>query len=428
MRILFTILCITHLSVTITYSQITEPICGIKYINDKIFSINKRVHSSNYEKTTNSIDTTVHTIPIVFHILLNDKQINEIGGIINIEHTLASLLENINASFSASSQDTNIIPPELKQFVGHTNIRFGLARRTPWNSTSKGYQVKVVPLSGFNIDGDIGSKIGFSDAKYSTFNGLSAWDVSSYINVWIVNPLINGRTTNLSGLTISNLLTKTYSIPEEEVGIIIGYSILKHSITYKSLIHELGHFFSLSHIWGDDDGLCLQNGGSDDGINDTPVQSGPTSGCPIFPFFDSCTNSGNGIFFMNYMDYSSNNCRVFFTKEQCQKMNATIAPAGNLFSLTMSEDILYPQSLAEDLTCDIVPNPIVEKLNILFNNTTKDLQKITILSVTGKIVFSESIVSQKRYYSFDISLLPVGTYILKAIFSNSQMIRKIYKQ
>jgi hypothetical protein len=45
----------------------------------------------------------------------------------------------------------------------------------------------------------------------------------------------------------------------------------------KIAIHEVGHWLSLKHVWGDADG-CTPN--QDDGLEDTPRQSTSTVGCP----------------------------------------------------------------------------------------------------------------------------------------------------
>ncbi len=86
----------------------------------------------------------------------------------------------------------------------------------------------------------------------------------------------------------------------------------------RTVTHEVGHWLNLDHIWGN--GGCA----SDDQVGDTPSQFMESSGCPTYPSFDACTPGGDGIMFMNYMDYSDDNCMNMFTQGQATRMMAAI--------------------------------------------------------------------------------------------------------
>jgi hypothetical protein len=103
--------------------------------------------------------------------------------------------------------------------------------------------------------------------------------------------------------------------------------------------HEVGHCFGLYHIWGDDGNSCSGS----DGISDTPNQTGATFGCLTYPATDACTPSGNGIMFMNYMDYSDDNCLNIFTQEQASVMVGTI---NSFYSSLLSSNGCEPVSVA----------------------------------------------------------------------------------
>src|SRR5205085_9586621 len=99
--------------------------------------------------------------------------------------------------------------------------------------------------------------------------------------------------------------------------------------------HEVGHYFGLYHIWGDeagcvgDDfeqlpGTCLLpaglfnpagqgNTGAD--IGDTPNQADYTSNCPAGSTTDACATAAPGKMYQNFMDYTQDACYSMFTKK-----------------------------------------------------------------------------------------------------------------
>lgn len=87
----------------------------------------------------------------------------------------------------------------------------------------------------------------------------------------------------------------------------------------RTATHEIGHWFNLYHIWGDQAGCA-----TDDQVNDTPLQDWYHSGVPTFPQV-SCNNGPNGDMFMNYMDYVDDACYCLFTLEQAIRMDACLA-------------------------------------------------------------------------------------------------------
>jgi len=87
----------------------------------------------------------------------------------------------------------------------------------------------------------------------------------------------------------------------------------------RTATHEIGHYFNLRHIWGDEDACA-----ADDGIDDTPKQAKATYGCPAWPQVDMCASSSPGYMFENYMDYSDDACLVLFTTEQVDVIRTTL--------------------------------------------------------------------------------------------------------
>jgi hypothetical protein len=86
----------------------------------------------------------------------------------------------------------------------------------------------------------------------------------------------------------------------------------------RSATHEIGHFFNLRHIWGDNP-ICAGS----DFVDDTPNAEAPNFGKPTFPHV-SCNNGPNGDMFMNYMDYSDDDSMFMFTPGQVARMHTTL--------------------------------------------------------------------------------------------------------
>ncbi len=87
----------------------------------------------------------------------------------------------------------------------------------------------------------------------------------------------------------------------------------------KTAVHETGHWLGLLHTF---EGYSCDGPG--DYIDDTPVQSTATDGCPVDPKKRSCENQKEGESdpIHNYMDYSIDECYEGFSVLQVERMRS----------------------------------------------------------------------------------------------------------
>jgi hypothetical protein len=258
-----------------------------------------RTISTRGQIKARQLNSTVY-IPVVFHIVL------DIPNLVTDDQVQA-VLDTLNKDFSGANADSVKIPSYFKPLFGKSAIQFSLARRTPDGDPTTGIERIITSKTSFGLDDGV---------KHSYSGGVASWNTSKYLNFWIC-PLAGGL---LGYGTIPEDGT-----PPSDEGVVIEYrSLPGGSLTAfnggKTLTHEVGHFFNLYHIWGDDDGSCT---GSDD-VGDTPNQADATSGCPTGVLLDKCTPAGDGVMYQNYMDYSDDPCLVMFTNGQVDRMESAL--------------------------------------------------------------------------------------------------------
>jgi hypothetical protein len=252
----------------------------------------------------------ITTIPVVFHILLPNPDIVS-------ESQVQAQLDTLNRSFFGTNGDSVRIPAYFKPFFGKSTIQFCLAKRTPDGDETNGIVRKSTSSASFSANDAM---------KYAASGGANSWNTDEYLNVWICS-----LSDNVLGYaTFPNIGAQV------EQGVVVDYrSLLGGSAanynTGKTLVHEVGHYFSLFHIWGDDNGLCTGT----DHVDDTPNQGNATNGCFTGIRTDNCTADGTGIMYQNYMDYSYDQCLVLFTNGQVARMQTALAT--NRLSLLSSK-------------------------------------------------------------------------------------------
>ncbi len=311
--------------------------------------LEKHILNRKIQPTSKTSNTNILKIPVVVHVLYKTDQQNISDA------QIRSQLKVMNEDFRKLNPDTVKIPDVWKNLAADTHIEFCLATKDPAGNTTNGIIRRPTKINSFTTDDKV---------KYTIQGGDDAWDTKKYLNIWVCN-LTGGL------LGYGEFPTNSYS---NTYGFVVAYyafgtegNVNSNTKRGRTTIHEISHCFNLRHIWADDGGGCS----IDDGIDDTPKQAGPSSGCPKFPYKDACQIDSPGIMFMNYMDYSNDACMNMFTEGQALRMRSAI-------------ELFYP-TLNNPLLCDTV---ILSGTNAMLKAINNPVGEICSDSVMPQIVVS----------------------------------------
>ena len=350
-------------------------------------------------------NTTI-TIPVVVHVIYKTTSQN-------ISDTqVHSQIDILNKDYGRTNTDTTHTPAPFKSQAVNTGIQFCLASRDVNGDWTNGIIRKQTSVTQFGVDDAM---------KFSSSEGDDAWDPEKYFNIWVCN--LDPSLVGYAEFPYEN------SSPSSSYGVVINYLGFGKGGTAKppynlgrTATHEIGHCFNLEHIWGDDGGDCSAT----DYVDDTPDQSDYSIGCNTFPYVDACT-SGNGIMFMNYMDYSDDVCMNMFTEGQANRMIAAI----NMYypSLITSDGCQLPTTIKEKLSEQQIgtyPNPVSGILTMNINTISPADLQINIYNTVGEIVASSKAVSfTGGSITMDLSDRPNGLYFVRVMQESGSVTKKI---
>ncbi len=181
--------------------------------------------------------------------------------------------------------------------------------------------------------------------------------------------------------------------------------------------HEVGHYFDLQHIWGDNDQqipALPQSCTDDDGIADTPYQlvsnqspyisnNPPGAEPPVTPggeayyYHASCT-ALKGDMYMNFMDYLDNRGMNMFTLGQKDWAHTAIRTfRSNLYSTGNVTAVFGPPptvSASGPYCCPVTSTKYIVLDALCFTTTTRVRYDLEILpSAGGSITFGGSLTT-----------------------------------
>lgn len=292
-------------------------------------------------------------IPVVFHIIHEDGEENISDAQVKDQ------IRILNEDYQRKNADASQTPAPFAAVAANCEIEFRLATKDPQGNCTNGI-VRVFSH--------------FTNGARDNVKSLSYWNSSRYLNIWVVKsikPYKDGTVLGYAQFPGGDPATDGVVLRHDVIGTIgtaaTGFGPIDKG---RSATHEVGHWLNLYHTWGDDDGECF---GSDE-VSDTPNQADASKGCSTFPLTDKCTQ-GNGVMFMNYMDYTDGHCMNLFTQGQKARMLASLSLYRS--SLTSSSnliatgtDILYTPVCAPKAWFTSSTNMACPGTSIIFNDNS----------------------------------------------------------
>jgi hypothetical protein len=289
--------------------------------------------------------TSTFQVPVVVHVIHNGEAVGAGKNIPDAQ--ILSQISVLNKDFNRLNADAGETPDEFLPVAGAFDIEFILAKQDPEGLPTDG--IVRVP----------GTKTSWTITDNYTLKSLSYWPAEDYLNIWVCNltDFLGYSQFPVSGLpglenSSTNRLTDGVVIASNVFGSIEdgAFNLQNNYNEGRTATHELGHFFGLRHIWGDDNGACSGT----DYVDDTPNQAGSTSGCPTHPRV-TCTDVTS--MFQNYLDYTHDECMNILTQGQADRMTTVIENSPRRASLTTSPGLSEPAPVANDLGLRSVARP-----------------------------------------------------------------------
>ncbi|ELR68522.1 hypothetical protein C900_00263 [Fulvivirga imtechensis AK7] len=301
----------------------------------------------NASYSTSREQATVYKIPVVVHVIHNGEALGVGRNIPDAQ--IISQIEVLTEDFRRMNTDASNTPASFIPVAADVELEFVLAQRDPEGLPTDG----IVRVNGQQSE--------WALTENYELKSLSYWPAEDYLNIWVAD--ISGNYLGYAQFPVSNSLPGLENGSNSRVtdGVVIDFRTFGSKDKYppanlvnaynlgRTTTHEIGHYFGLRHIWGDDNGGC--NG--TDYVNDTPNQGGSTSGCPATSP-TSCTSED---MVQNYMDYTDDACMNLFTSGQKTRIRTILDNSPRRASLKASKGAIAPVVVSNDLGIRKIINP-----------------------------------------------------------------------
>lgn len=280
-------------------------------------------------RTSSSTDTIIK-IPVVVHIIHNNAS-GVIGGANNKNISDAQIFSQItvlNNDYQRLNADSVNTPPGYKPIAANVKLQFCLANRDPNGLYTSG------------ITRDYYNQSTYSVADATLLSTISYWPSDQYLNIWVCDlsgPVL-GFAQPPGASSVPGLGPVDGAAATD--GVVIDYKVFGTTGTLlsryslgRTTTHEVGHWFGLSHTWGDyNSSDCFLTDYCDD---TPPCANGFESLYPACSVAAPITCSPARMI-QNYMDYSDDGCMNLFTQDQKTRMRTTIEFSERRYALLSS--------------------------------------------------------------------------------------------
>ena len=402
MRILFLIL--INICLTFSISGQTQDRCFVstKPFHDLQLSLDLEAYTNRWIKDKPLRSRSNMTIPVVVHIVWNKEEDNI------SDEQVHSQIAALNRDFQLANDNLDIIPSSFENIIGNVGFEFCLATIDPEGNPTTGITRTETRIENVGTTSD-------TIIFYTNLGGRDAWDTEKYLNIWVA------EISDSSG--ILGYASRPGANKAEEDGVVVLPQNFGTLGTVeppyhlgKTTTHEVGHYFNLLHLEGDDNSTSCEVG---DMVLDTPPQMTNYFGCPdVFTF--SC---GSLDLIANYMNWVDDACTALFTKGQVERMHAALngARSGLLENNACLITTSIPLTTASELS--IYPNPATDY--VYLKNTSGQVAEMTyqIFDIEGRIIKEGIFQNDKELNRISLPF-PRGTYLIKGT-SKKETITKV---
>jgi PKD repeat protein len=241
------------------------------------------------------------TIPVVVHIIHG-------GGVDNIsDRQIASAIAQLNDDYQKLNGDTASTSPLFRPIAASTGFQFRLAKKDPNGNCTTGITRHYMPSLT-------------TDPQNGSVQAVEPWNQARYLNIWVVSAI---GTPTAGGFVLGYVSPPNLPTNARD-GFVVRHDYFGNQGTSsparalsRTATHEIGHYFGLSHPWGQNNNPGTGDCSGTDYVADTPPTDG-TFNCNLT--YAPCGPIAN---VQNFMDYAA--CPTMFTQGQRALMRTILA-------------------------------------------------------------------------------------------------------